>query len=174
MRQKRLYKNKYMVDTFRKDWWDYRDPGPYFITICTENRKWHFGEVHNGQMCLSDMGQVAAEFWRETPKHFPHVMLDEWVVMPNHVHMLFALDVKPFPGPPPKRRFGPLQPGSVPKIIQAYKAAVTRWCNRNGHTKFGWQDLYHDSIVLHPDKSIPRIRRYIQNNPATWWRDRNR
>jgi putative transposase len=65
---------------------DYTTAGAYFITICTKNRQCLFGAIDNGQMRMNDAGMIAEQCWREIPAHFPHTALDEWVVMPNHVH----------------------------------------------------------------------------------------
>ncbi len=66
--------------------YDYTQPGAYFITICTQNRECLFGEVVDGRMVLNELGQVARECWLAIPDHFPHSRLDEFVIMPNHVH----------------------------------------------------------------------------------------
>jgi putative transposase len=66
--------------------YDYAQAGAYFVTINTHNRECLFGAVVNGEMVLSRFGQVAAEYWGAIPHHFPHVELDAWVVMPNHIH----------------------------------------------------------------------------------------
>lgn len=56
------------------------------MTICTKDKEYFFGEIKNGTMVLSDVGKMADKYWREIPAHFPFVKLDEFVVMPNHVH----------------------------------------------------------------------------------------
>lgn len=81
-----LYKNKYRIESSRLKKWDYSAPGHYFITICTKDRKCLFGNVTRGKMILSEMGKIAEQYWREIPDHFNHVKLDEFVVMPNHIH----------------------------------------------------------------------------------------
>ena len=81
-----LYKNKYRTKSIRAQWWDYRWNAAYFITICTKNRAWFFGEIDNNRMNRSKIGDIAHSCWAEIPKHFPFVYLGEFVVMPNHVH----------------------------------------------------------------------------------------
>ena len=74
--------------------YDYSQAGVYFITLCTQNRKCLFGEISDGQMVLNDAGRVADKCWCDIPVHFPRVELDEWVIMPNHVHgILFIVDI---------------------------------------------------------------------------------
>ena len=71
--------------------YDYTQQGAYFVTVCTEGRRRLFGAVVNGRMALNDAGRVVAACWRDIPNHFPHVALDEWVVMPDHVHGIIVI-----------------------------------------------------------------------------------
>ena len=64
---------------------DYASNGAYFITICTYERVSLFGEVDAGRMSLNDLGHIVDSCWSTIPDHFPHVTLDEWIVMPNHI-----------------------------------------------------------------------------------------
>jgi REP element-mobilizing transposase RayT len=89
------FKGLYRNETFRAQWWDYRSEGSYHITICTENRVHYFGEIINEQMCLSEIGKLAHQFWSEIPKHFPHIQLDEFVIMPNHIHGILIIRDSP-------------------------------------------------------------------------------
>jgi REP element-mobilizing transposase RayT len=66
--------------------YDYRSNGAYFVTICSAQREWIFGEIVEGRMMLSAIGIIAARMWDEIPGHFPHIELDAFVIMPNHVH----------------------------------------------------------------------------------------
>ena len=63
--------------------------------------------------------------------------------------------------------FGPLKPGSLSKIIQAYKAAVTHWCRENDHPEFAWQTRFYDHIIG-KENDLARVRQYIRDNPAQW------
>lgn len=85
------YLNKYNNQSRRLQLWDYRNPGAYFITICTHNRQHFFGECQNGKMQLSTAGAIVQGFWYEIPKHFDHVQLGAFIVMPNHVHGILKL-----------------------------------------------------------------------------------
>lgn len=87
-----LFRNKYRIPTARAPWWDYSRDGAYFVTICTKGRLHFFGEVVNGEMCLSEIGQIATEMWKGIPDHFPFVHLDEFVVMPSHMHGIIIID----------------------------------------------------------------------------------
>jgi REP element-mobilizing transposase RayT len=72
--------------------WDYSAEGVYFITICCYERESFFGRLIDNKMILSEIGEMASRFWKEIPEHFNHVKLDEFVVMPNHIHGLLILD----------------------------------------------------------------------------------
>ena len=64
----------------------------YFVTICTQNRIHYFGEISEGEMQLSQIGEMADKYWHEIPEHFPFVVLDEFVVMPDHIHGIINID----------------------------------------------------------------------------------
>jgi REP element-mobilizing transposase RayT len=75
--------------------YDYTALGAYFVTICTQDRVHMFGEVVDGDMRLNPYGRVVDTYWSRVPRHFPHVTLDAWVVMPNHVHGIIVINDAP-------------------------------------------------------------------------------
>jgi|SRR5699024_7311723 len=163
--------------------WDYRNPGLYFITICTDERRHHFGEIQNGMMGLSVPGCVAWHFWREVPDHQSNVVLDEFVVMPNHLHGIIGIEsqeeavgtVGTLHATSVQNEnlandeMSSLSPdaGSLSTIIRSYKSAITRWCNANSHEYFAWQSRFYDHIIRN-EESLQRIRKYIRDNPLKW------
>ena len=66
--------------------YDYNQPGSYFITICTHEKKCLFGEIVDYEMHLNDAGQIVEALWSKIPQHFPGIELDAYVTMPNHFH----------------------------------------------------------------------------------------
>ena len=66
--------------------YDYRSPGAYFVTICVRGGECLLGEIVDGEMRPSQFGRIVAHYWQRIPRHFRHVELDEWVIMPNHLH----------------------------------------------------------------------------------------
>jgi len=66
--------------------------GAYFVTIVTHGRQCLFGKIVDGEMRLNECGEITKQFWMEIPKHYPHVSLDEFVIMPNHVHGIIVLN----------------------------------------------------------------------------------
>ena len=87
-----LYKEKYRVESSRLRNWDYASDGYYYLTICTINRMFYFGDIINNQMILSKIGKTAYQYWQEIPNHFPFVQLDQFVIMPNHMHGIIVIN----------------------------------------------------------------------------------
>ena len=177
-----LYKNKYRRKSTRLPYWDYSSDGWYFVTICTKNMVKYFGTVKNYTMGLSDIGCIAAKFWNEIPKHFPFVRLDEWVVMPNHVHGILIID-KSFTDQRSDainrvatnggitKNHNPMGKNVLGEMIRWFKGRVsfeTHKINKN----FVWQSRFYEHIIRN-EKSLNRIRKYIFYNPQMWNRDRN-
>ena len=88
------FQNKYRVPSARLQSWDYGWQGAYFITLCTQNREHYFGEIENGTMQLSKIGVIANVLWYEIKNHAKNIELDEFIVMPNHIHGILILNEK--------------------------------------------------------------------------------
>lgn len=71
--------------------YDYNQNGAYFVTICTHNKQCLFGQVESGKMVLNKLGLLVEDAWREISKHYESVLIDEFVIMPNHVHGIIWL-----------------------------------------------------------------------------------
>lgn len=76
--------------------YDYRQPGAYFVTICTLNRDMLLREIAEdsqgaSQLLLNRHGRIATECWLWLAEQYPYVELDKWVVMPNHLHGILVL-----------------------------------------------------------------------------------
>mgnify|MGYP002777006044 CR=1 FL=1 len=178
-----LYKGKYRIESTRLRNYDYSANGWYFVTMCTNDHLYYFGDIFQGKMQLSSIGQIAQQFWVEIPNHFNNIFIDAYVIMPNHVHGIVVIDnpVETRHGASlqtsqnqndQSNQFSPLKKCSLSLIINAYKSSVTRWCRKNNHDNFAWQPRFYDHIIRDND-SLVRIRDYIQNNPATWNEDKN-
>jgi REP element-mobilizing transposase RayT len=173
-----LFRDTYRVESARKPHWDYTLPGWYFVTICTRNRRIHFGRIIGGSMNLSTVGAYAAACWQEIPSHHPDVTLDEFIVMPNHVHGIVVIG-GPERLPELRRRekikrtqaLSSVHPaaGSLGAIVGSFKAAVTYWC-RSHNQEFAWQARFHDRIIRGKN-SLQAVRQYIRDNPMNWERD---
>jgi putative transposase len=177
--------------------YDYAKNGTYFVTLRTQKRIFYFGEIVNSKMELSDVGKIATKCWKQIPEHFPFVVLDEFVVMPNHVHGIIIINKKDlncfnsqqtyvsaqnlahlhkFVEPDFKdlktyqNKFGS-QSRNLSSIIRGYKVGVTKHARTN-NLDFFWQPRFHDRIIRN-ENELSGIRQYIKNNPKNWELDRN-
>jgi putative transposase len=87
--------DKYRIPTARASWWNYGDNAPYFVTICTKEKRHYFGKIEDRKITLTDIGLAAITCWNAIPDHFPFVKLDAFVVMPNHLHGIIVIDKPP-------------------------------------------------------------------------------
>ena len=71
--------------------YDYSATGAYFVTICTQGRECLLGDIAGGVMYLNDTGRMVETWWQDVSEHFFNVVLDEFVVMPNHFHGIFMI-----------------------------------------------------------------------------------
>jgi REP element-mobilizing transposase RayT len=163
---------------------DYSQNGVYFVTPCVHNREAILGTVHDGAVELSVVGAAIERAWLEIPNRFPFVVLDEYVIMPNHVHALLAFtDIEP----DVNRSCSAVAAGSVPpdsswrtgpakvtlgRVLRAYKSLSAIQANRLlGRTSQPfWQRDYYDRIVR-DDEELQAIRAYIRRNPSLWGDD---
>jgi putative transposase len=164
--------------SLRLQHYDYSQNGAYFITICSYNREYLFGDIVGQEMVLNKMGLIVQEEWAKSAKMRTEIKLDEFVVMPNHFHAIFFIDSR---GDRPVARVfdikqhstvsGPKN-RSVSSLIGGFKAAVTARINEM-HRSPGtpvWQRNYHEHIIR-DEKSLEKIRDYIAGNPANWQDD---
>jgi REP element-mobilizing transposase RayT len=169
--------------------YNYSRPGVYFVTICTEDRECLFGEIVGGEMHLNDAGRMVREIWNELPHRFPHIQLDRFIIMPNHMHGIIVINetidcrgescIRPMiEGDHKDRPYG-TRPKTLGRILQAYKSITTyryvRGINENHCPPFRkrlWQRNYYEHVVRNEDE-MNRIREYILNNPAHWPEDEN-
>lgn len=147
--------------------YDYLQPGGYFITICTHQRKCLFGEVVDGQMLLNNLGNIVQSHWCRLEKHHSHIRLDEFVVMPNHFHGIIIIgeNVCIDAAVEPKK--------GIPEIIRGFKTFSARQINKIRHQSGIplWQRNYYERIVRNKEE-LNHIQKYIVNNPRNWTRDR--
>ncbi|WP_103669502.1 transposase [Pseudanabaena sp. BC1403] len=86
-------REKHHRRSIRLKGYDYSSVGSYFITICTFQRECLFGTISDGEMQLNQYGKIVYTHWQNLPKYHPRLELDEFVIMPNHVHgILFLID----------------------------------------------------------------------------------
>jgi putative transposase len=151
---------------------DYTAPAAYFVTICTYNRDLIFGAINDGALTFSRRGLIAQQCWRDIPNHRPYVTLDQFIVMPNHLHGVFCIE----PFAERATQVLPLQRAvahSVGAIVGSYKAAVSRTINklRPGAGNNLWQRNFFEHIIR-DENSLFAIRQYIETNPQRWEDDK--
>ena len=178
--------------------YDYTQAGAYFVTICTWNREALFGDVLGGHMQLNAYGRVAATMWERISRHFPHVQLDAWVVMPNHVHgIIFIVEAprrsrvypdwrssqpgctsgessitRKLPDGECSRtaldRLAPT-PGSLGAIVGNFKSVTARRVNRMRKTPGApVWQRNYHERIIRNQRELDAVRQYIQDNPAQW------
>lgn len=143
---------------------DYSSEGYYHITIDTKGRTPYFGEITKGEVILNKLGKIANTRIKYIPHNFPNVEVDEYIVMPNHLHMILILsDI--FKDGPIKDRTKML----VSKIIQSYKTSVQKAIkNSLGDEELKiWHVSFHDRVIK-SEGELERTREYIRNNPKTY------
>jgi putative transposase len=174
-----LFQDKYRIESIRLPGWDYSSPGAYFVTLCTKGMLTWFGDVVDGTLQLSPVGQIVADEWKKTGQIRPDVSLDQWVVMPNHLHGIVVIEETTFVEThrnaslqePKRNRFGP-QRNNLASIVRGFKSASTKRIHTLGHEEFCWQPRYYDHIIRN-EKSFNKVREYIANNVMQWEFDRN-
>ncbi|MEE9554067.1 MAG: transposase [candidate division Zixibacteria bacterium] len=155
---------------------NYGENGYYFITICTKNKDNFFGDIVDDKMDLSFIGKVADKFWREIPEHFPFVILDEFIIMPNHIHGIIIINKEELQAVEThnraslqyKNKFGS-QSKNLGSIIRNYKSAVKKYAMIQ-QIVFAWQPRFYDHIIRN-ERSLVKIREYIRSNPTMWDKD---
>jgi len=126
-------------------------------------------ETHNcASLQPTDIGKIAFKFWEEIPKHYPFVVLEEFVIMPNHIHGILFFN-RPDKTDWTKNKFG-VQSQNLGAVIRAYKSSVKRYANQND-IAFEWQARFHDHIIRN-EKERQAIKDYIISNPQNWKEDK--
>ena len=168
-----LFKGRYRVPSTRLPGWDYRSNGYYFVTICTRDRRPFLGAVVHDVVRLSEAGRIVDEEWNRTPAVRDYVTLDEYVVMPNHLHGIIVLrrDVVETSRRDVSTNGPRLLADSLGSVVNQFKSVCTKRIRQAGLLDFGWQARFYDHIIRE-EESLDRIRRYIVDNPLKWEENR--
>jgi putative transposase len=161
--------------------YDYSQSGLYDITICTHGRLCIFGDIEKEKMIPNRLGLLVHEHWRNIPRHWPHVDLIEFGVMPNHLHGIIVIKAKINKKldttscvPTDKiEGFGSSTSGSISTIIKLFKGGVTRQVGLSPMRElYGniWQKSYFEHIIRSEEELRARIK-YIRDNPKNWDKD---
>ncbi|MDB5004718.1 MAG: hypothetical protein JWQ34_2943 [Mucilaginibacter sp.] len=163
------YKNRYRISPARRPNWDYGSHGLYFVTICTKDRVRYFGEIQQETQNIASLqttaiGEIAYTNWIKIPEYHPYVELDEFVVMPDHIHGILFIN-KPDRIVWETNKFGP-QRNNLASIIRGYKSSVKQYATLN-EIDFSWQSRYHDRVIRNEQEYL-NIKEYIYNNVELW------
>lgn len=144
--------------------YDYSQPGVYFVTICILGRACLLGTMGESRMRLNELGSIITSCWHDLPSRYPHVSLDAFVVMPNHIHGIISAGAglpRLSPGP------------TLGNILGYFKYQSTKRINEFRKTPGAqlWQRNFFEHIIR-DDNSLNRIREYITFNPQRWHLDR--
>jgi REP element-mobilizing transposase RayT len=187
-----LYRNKYRVESTRLENWDYSSPGWYFVTICTHNRLPFLSDIIDKKVVLKSAGIIADREWQKTGIIRNNIEIDEYVIMPNHIHGIVRIkqnEETPCHGvsttndntptepikttdEPKKRSPKNWKSGVLGAIIGQFKIVVTKQTHQNGVPEYNWQSRFHDHIVRN-ERELYFIRKYIRENPENWESGRN-
>ncbi len=154
-------------NSLRKPGWDYRNGGCYFITFCTYKRICYF-ELGN-----KEVHQIIEKIVARLPffRGSWNIEVVDWVLMPNHIHLLVYLDAG-------YDHESVSQPNNAHLSIGAIIGTLKRRISKEikPHLPAGieniWQRGYYDRIVRN-ETEFNAIQAYIQQNPARWMEDRN-
>jgi len=164
--------------------YDYTQEGAYYVTACTRNRECLFGDVRDGKMELNEYGKIVKKEWYKTGEIRKNIELDEFTVMPNHIHGVIIVAEEynnmgtcnvPLRRAPQRNRekFGCSVSNSISTIIKLFKASTTKQINqtRNTSKKPIWQRGFYEHVVR-DEEDLNRIREYVIYNPMKWEEDK--
>jgi len=151
----------------RLDHYDYSTPGAYFVTICTQNKRCLLSRIVGRGLAPAEnqytqCGQIAEKQLLLLENRYPGLRVDQYVVMPNHIHVIFMLEngtAGARPRPP------------VMHIVCAYKSLTTRECKKRCAIEKLFQTSFYEHVIRGRE-DYDEIAKYIQENPAKWQLDK--
>jgi putative transposase len=163
--------------SIRRRGYDYSLAGAYFVTICIKNRDCLLGEIGNDKVYLSRMGNIVKESWMKIPVHFKDVRLDQFVIMPNHLHGIIVIQRKPSKDtdvlPPDVDSINKRRALDLGQILAYFKYQSTKIINELRDTPGFpvWQRNYYEHII-HDEEEMKKYRKYIIENIVNWDTDK--
>lgn len=178
--------------SIRLQGYNYSQSGIYFVTLCTHQRQCLFGEINGGRMHLNQIGKIVAQEWLNSSKIRQEIDLDEWIIMPNHLHGIVVITkndgvnigdegvnngggAKNYKGAslaPLREMSRQRKPRSLSSFIWGFKSSVTKRIKPicEYPNLVIWQRNYYETIVR-DEQQLNQIRKYILNNPQKWNED---
>ncbi|MBQ8567360.1 MAG: transposase [Clostridia bacterium] len=143
--------------------YDYSSCGAYFITICTSNRQNYFWKDVGAtigrpqDVILSQYGKIVDDAINNIPLKYPALMVDHYVIMPDHIHLLLLICADEYGRP--------MVAPTMSRVVQQLKGYITK---RIGHPI--WQKLFYDHVIRNRE-DYEEHTKYICENPINWQLD---
>src|SRR3989338_7673759 len=155
--------------------YDYSTNGYYFVTVCVNDHRDLFGDIKDGKMVLNDVGKIINDAWQWLGKQYEYVELDQFIIMPNHLHVIICINSRGGSRTAPTRRTAPTDDSRIApttkrkplgRLIGAFKTVSTKQINimRQTAGKQFWQRNYYEHIIR-DENALYSIREYILENP---------
>ena len=147
--------------------YDYSRNGMYFVTICTKDKACILSRItEDGKNVLSGLGLETEAQIKNIPKRFNGFEIANYVIMPNHVHLIFSI----FQRPPLIRADEYTKKPTLCDAVGALKSLTSRVCWEKYGAKHIFQKSFHEHIIR-SDKALALINEYINTNPQKWRKD---
>jgi REP element-mobilizing transposase RayT len=150
----------------RLDHYDYSTPGAYFITICTQNRRCLLSRIVGRGLAPAEntyttYGIIAREQLLLLEERYRNLKIDQYVIMPNHIHAILVLEDAAGASPRP----------TITDIVCAYKSLTTRACKKAKPIDKLFQTSFYEHVIR-GQKDYDEIAQYMINNPTQWELDK--
>jgi len=167
--------------SIRLQGYDYSRSGAYFVTVCAYNKECLFGEIVDGKMVLNEYGNIILREWMRTPVIRMEMSIDEFVIMPNHIHGIVCItNIGANSRSPLREPRINMGHKTLASFIAGFKSITTKQINqiRNMPGVPVWQRNYYEHVVRDVGANggspkLDAIRQYIQSNPGQWNNDEN-
>ena len=142
--------------------YDYGAAGGYFVTICTQNRQCLLSRIVGRGLAPAEIqytqyGQIARDQLLLLEQRYPSLKIDQYVIMPNHIHIIFILRDAAGASPRP----------TITDVVCAYKSLTTRECKKVRPIDKLFQTSFYEHVIR-GRKDHDEIAEYIINNPKRW------
>ncbi len=122
---------------------------------------------------MNRVGEIISQVWNQLPQRFSSIVMDEFIVMPNHIHGIIRIVGASFMTPDEmdgKIKGAINRARTLGEMIRAFKAFSAREIRCAGYNQFAWQRNYYDRVIRN-ESELFRIRKYVQENPVKWHLD---
>jgi REP element-mobilizing transposase RayT len=165
----------YKINSIRLPEFDYSSENYYFVTICSFQKQKIFSKIENEKIYLTEIGKIINEEWFKTQKIRENLIMDDIVIMPNHIHGIIVINSQLSDKKTTHRVVSTtttLKKNSLGSIIGQIKSISTKRIRRIlDNQKINiWQRNYYERIIRN-DNELYEARKYIKNNPLKWSED---